>query len=117
MGFLKKMIKKPFKDVKKVAKVVTKVDPIARTGMKLDPIARKVTGVGQKRRTNVVNQNDTIIPRSSRTPSGYVGYSTGQGNAPTPQQYTPTPPIGPTLRKNTARKTMSTMGAGKYRVK
>ena len=114
MGFLKKMLKKPLKDVKKVAKVVAKVDPIARTGMKLDPIARKVTGIGNNKRAAAA-VNEPLPSRKSTARS--VGYSVGQGNAPAPQQFTPTPPIGPTLRKNTARKTMSTMGAGKYRIK
>lgn len=107
MGFLSKLIKKPLKDVKKVAKVVAKVDPIARTGMKLDPIARKVTGVGQKKAPPKVAMDAPVV---GRTPT-QRGYTTGQGNAPAPTPYTPP------LRKNTARNSMSTLGSGKYRIK
>lgn len=119
MGFLKKMLKKPLKDVKKVAKIVAKVDPIARTGMKLDPIARKVTGVGQRRNPKLANQGDSSLSPVSRQPPRSVGYSVGQGNAPAPRSYNTAPsnpPVAP-LRRSPTRNTMSTLGSGKYRIK
>lgn len=127
MGFLSKLVKKPFKDVKKVAKVVRKVDPIARTGMKLDPIARKITGGGGKKTASISAAN---APNGARSRPG--AYTTGQGNAPAPRKAVmpksaKVPPVRAagasaadvpqTLRKSAARRSLSTLGTGKYRIK
>lgn len=110
MGFLKKLIKQPLKDVKKVAKVVAKVDPVARTGMKLDPLARKVTGIGTARKQSPASLANSPAPQMPPR------VQPGQGNAPAPRQAV-MPPKAPTIRKSATRSSMSSLGAGKYRIK
>lgn len=117
MGFLKKLIKKPISDTKKVVKVGAKLDPIGSKLMSKDPLGSKVlksAGVG---RNPKVASGSVGSPAARQPPRSSNKFTTGQGLAPGPRPFNPT--------NNAARQTMSNMAApitprnrsNKYRIK
>ena len=114
MGFLKKLIKKPISDTKKVVRVGAKLDPIGSKLMSKDPLGSKVlksAGVGRNQKVASGTAGVRQPPRSSNQ------FTTGQGLGPSPRPFNPT--------NNTARQAMSNMAAptpsrnrsNKYRIK
>lgn len=117
MGFLKKLIKKPISDTKKVVRMGAKMDPIGSKLMSKDPLGSKVlksAGVGRNPKTA---SSPVGAPGVRQPPRSNNQFTTGQGIAPGPRPFNP--------NNNAARQTMSNMAAptpsrnrsNKYRIK
>lgn len=126
MGWLKKHLNpNPVKQIKNTIQdtkdSIKKPMAMMSGGSKSKNIASQVTPAITRKNANV-NPADRARP-VARTASGRLNITTGQGNAPAPRQIVSPRPVQATVppvssvRKTAARRTLSTLGTGKYRIK